>query len=103
MKTMISGGGMKTQRPLLERMGIVVLVAAVILLVPLVAMQFTDEVAWTSFDFVVAGLLLVGTGFTYELFARKLSNTRHKTIFGVVLAIAFLLVWVELAVGIVGS
>ena len=26
--------------------------------IPLVAMQFTDEVAWTSFDFVVAGVLL---------------------------------------------
>jgi hypothetical protein len=35
---------------------------ALILLVPLVAMQFTDEVNWGVADFVLAGALLGGTG-----------------------------------------
>jgi hypothetical protein len=34
-------------------------------------MQFTNEVNWTLFDFVVAGVLLLGTGFICELVIRK--------------------------------
>jgi len=33
-----------------------------ILLAPLVAMQFTREVAWTASDFLFAGVLLIGGG-----------------------------------------
>ena len=44
---------------------------AVILLLPLVAMQFTDEVDWGVFDFVFAGVLLGGTGVLLELAVRK--------------------------------
>ena len=47
---------------------------AFILLVPLVAMQFTDEVAWDLADFVVAGILLFGAGLAYELIATKAGN-----------------------------
>jgi hypothetical protein len=48
-------------------MGIVLTV--VLLLIPLIAMQFTNEVNWTLFDFVVAGFIL-GTGFICELVIR---------------------------------
>jgi hypothetical protein len=81
----------------------IALATAFILLLPLVAMQFTDEVAWGLTDFVVAGVLLFGTGLTYELVARKGSNIAYRVAVGVALAAALLLVWISLAVGIIGS
>jgi hypothetical protein len=57
----------------------VALATALILLVPLVAMQFTDEVDWGVADFAVAGALLGGTGFLlYELAARKAGNIAYQ-------------------------
>jgi hypothetical protein len=47
------------------------LVTAFVLLLPLVAMQFTDEVDWGVFDFVFAGILLAGGGMLLELAVRK--------------------------------
>jgi hypothetical protein len=49
---------MKNNRPTI----VVLLVTALVLLVPLVAMQFTDEADWGVFDFVFAAVLLGGTG-----------------------------------------
>ena len=74
----------------------VVLVAACILMLPLVAMQVTDEVRWDLADFVVAGALLVGTGLAYELAARKAGNVAYRAALGVALAAALLLVWLSL-------
>ena len=78
-------------------------VAALILLLPLVAMQFTDEVNWDVADFTFAGALLIGTGITYELAARKTGGTAYRAAVGVALAAAFILVWVNGAVGIIGT
>ena len=44
--------------------------AALLLLLPLVAMQFTDEVHWTTADFVVFGAMLACAGGAFELAAR---------------------------------
>jgi hypothetical protein len=81
----------------------VVLAAAFILLLPLLAMQFTDEVAWDLADFAVAAALLVGTGLVYELAARKAGSIAYRAAVGVALAAALLLVWVNLAVGVIGT
>lgn len=103
MKTMTGDGKSNVQRAVTKNIILVVLAAAFILLVPLVAMQFTDEVAWDLFDFAIAGALLVGTGVTYVMSARKVSNPRYRAVIGVALAVALLLVWIELAVGIIGT
>jgi len=79
------------------------LVTAILLLIPLVAMQFSAEMNWTWFDFVVAGALLFGSGLAYELIARKGGNTAYRAAVGVAVAAALLLVWINLAVGIIGS
>ncbi len=81
----------------------IVLAAAFILLLPLLAMQITDEVVWDLADFAVAGALLVGTGLMYELAARKAGNIAYRAAVGVALAAALLLVWINLAVGIIGT
>ena len=77
--------------------------AAFLLLLPLVAMQFTEEVVWDVSDFVVFGALLVGAGVAFELAARKTCNSAYKTGVGLALTAAFLLIWVNGAVGIIGN
>ena len=69
-----------------------------ILLIPLLAMQFTGEVNWTLMDFVVSGTLLFGTGLIFVLAARRFPN--HRVAIGVVVAAIFLWLWIELAVGL---
>ena len=81
----------------------IVLITAAILLVPLVAMQFTREVDWTLSDFVIMGVLLMSTGLLFDLAARKIRSRRNRLITIGVIAFGFLFVWAELAVGIVGS
>ena len=78
-------------------------IVALVLMVPLVAMQFTDEVVWTLDDFIFAGVLLGSVGLTYELAARMTGNTAYRVAVGLALAAALLLVWVNGAVGIIGS
>jgi uncharacterized membrane protein len=52
----------------------IALVTAAILAIPLVAMQFTDEVDWGLSDFIIIGALLLGTGLMYELIVKKIGN-----------------------------
>ena len=51
---------------------------AIILLIPLVAMQFTSEVAWSASDFVLISGLLVGTGLLCELVLRSVKKTEYR-------------------------
>jgi hypothetical protein len=81
----------------------VALATAFILLLPLLAMQFTDEVLWGRADFAIAGGLLFGAGPTYQLVARKGGNIAYRSAVGVALAAAFILVWLSLGVGIIGN
>ena len=76
---------------------------ALILLIPLAAMQFSDEVDWGIFDFIVIGILLLSAGFAYELATLKMRSTRSRLAVaaGVVLLVA--LMWAELAVGVFGT
>jgi hypothetical protein len=66
-------------------------------------MQFTDEVNWDVADFAFAAVLLGGVGLAYELTVRKSGDISYRAAIGVALAAAFLLVWVNAAVGIIGS
>jgi hypothetical protein len=76
----------------------VALATAFILLIPLLA-----EWAWSLADFVFAGALLFGAGLTYVLVARKAGNIAYRAAVGVALAAALLLVWINLAVGVIGT
>ncbi len=77
--------------------------ATLFLLLPLVAMQFTDEVNWGPEDFLFAAILLGGSGLICELALRRSSDNTYRV--GVLLALAstFLLIWSNAAVGFVGS
>ena len=86
-----------------KRLSVWAAIVALIMMLPLVAMQFTDEVVWDETDFIVAGILLFGTGLGYELVARKMGNIAYKSAVGVALAAVLILVWINGAVGLIGS
>jgi hypothetical protein len=72
------------------------------MLLPLFAMQVTDEVVWDVADFAVFGAMLVVAGGTYALAARMTGNTAYRAAVGIAVAAAFVLVWLILAVGVIG-
>ena len=80
-----------------------VLAAELILLVPLIAMLFTDEVDWNGRDFIIISVLLAGVGLAYQLIVNGVKSNSRQTAIGIVLAAAMLLIWAELAVGVFGS
>lgn len=86
-----------------NRLKAVVLTVAFILLIPFVAMQFTNEVSWDLFDFVVAGVLLMGTGLMIELAIRTIKNKNTRIAMITAILFGLFLLWAELAVGIFGS
>ena len=73
---------------------------ALILLLPLAAMQFTDEVNWTTFDFAAAAVLLVGAGAAYEVAVRITRDPRRRLLIGAALMFLVALIWAEGAVGV---
>ncbi|MBJ3785776.1 hypothetical protein [Devosia sediminis] len=74
--------------------------AGLLLLVPLLAMQVTDAVNWGAGDFLMAAVLLAATGVGLELVIRYLRDPRHRWIAGCCVVLVAVLVWAELAVGI---
>ena len=78
----------------------IVLTVALLLLIPFISMQFTDEVKWSLPDFVAAGVLLLGTGLLCELVMRKVKKTGYRVLVCGVILLVLLLIWMELAVGI---
>ena len=79
----------------------VLLATLAVLLAPAVAMRFTDEVNWGPGDFLAGGALLAGTGLAYVLAKRRIAGRPGRLLLGGLLALGLLLVWAELAVGIV--
>lgn len=77
---------------------------ALLLLLPALAMQLGAEgVDWSASDFVIMGVLLSMLGLGIEAAVRLLPSWRARLIaIGAVLA-AFLLIWAELAVGVLGT
>ena len=86
-----------------KRLKNMLIFVAVILLTPLIAMQFTEEVNWELTDFIVAGVLLLGTGLVCEFVMRKVKKKENRIALCIVIITILLLVWAELAVDIFGS
>lgn len=78
----------------------IAIIVGCILLVPLIAMQFTDEVVWTLSDFIIAGILLFGAGTIFNFAMIKIKNRNYKIIAGIAILLILFYIWAELAVGI---
>ncbi len=86
-----------------KRFIIIITSVITLLLIPFIAMQFTNEVNWDAFDFIVMGMLLLSTALVCEFILRRVQRFGLRIIaLGIALACLFL-VWAELAVGIFGS
>ena len=94
---------MNTEKPSYQTLILPAIITGVILLIPLIAMQFTTEVTWDLTDFILAGILIFGTGAAYTLITRKSEKTTYRYAVGLALFSALLLIWVNGAVGIIGS
>jgi len=78
--------------------------AVALLLLPFVAMRAgADGVDWSLGDFIVFGVMLGAVGGAFELAVRASGNWAYRGGAGLGLLAAFLVVWVNLAVGIVGN
>jgi len=87
----------------IKRLLIIILIVTLILSIPFIAMQFSNEVAWSVSDFIIMALLLLGTGLAVEFVLRSLASTKRRIIACLVIIGLFLLIWAELAVGIFGT
>lgn len=74
---------------------------ALLLLIPFIAKQLTNEVNWSFMDFVVAGTLLLATGLLMEWVIRKVKSVPYRILICVAILALLLLTWAELAVGII--
>lgn len=86
-----------------KRLVTILVTAIALLLIPLIAMRFTNEVNWKISDFLVAGFLLIGTGLILEFILRKIKTLSYRILFAIALFIVLCLIWAELAVGIFGT
>lgn len=71
-----------------------------VLLIPLIAMQFTNEVQWGHEDFIVIGGLLFGASSVFVLVARNIKTGSNRALLAIGFAALVLYLWAELAVGI---
>jgi hypothetical protein len=66
-------------------------------------MQFSEQMSWDETDFIVWGVMLALAAGTFDLAIRVPGNVAYRMAVGVALVGAFILVWMNLAVGIIGS
>lgn len=86
-----------------NRLYIILAAIPLLLLIPFIAMQFTNEIQWDETDFIVMGMLLLAVGLATEIVLRKVKGTKKRLFWIAVVLILFILLWGELAVGIFGT
>lgn len=77
--------------------------ATAVLLLPAIAMRFTREVNWTASDFVFAAVMVYGTCGLYELATRLSPDRGYRAGAAVAVLTGLMLVWIDLAVGIIDN
>jgi hypothetical protein len=92
-----------------------VLITAVVLAVPALAMAFnlgipdpgsgtgSDGVNWGPMDFAIIGVLVLGSGLLYEYASSRSGTVAHKAAVAMAVAAGLFLIWVNLAVGMIGD
>ena len=78
-------------------------IIGLIITIPLIAMQFTNEVNWSLFDFIIAFILLSVIGLTINYILQLTNRLQNKIFFCIMVLLICLLIWTELAVGVFGS
>lgn len=86
-----------------------VLVTAAVLAMPALAMALnlgvpdpgsgTEGVNWSPMDFAIFGVLVLGAGLLYEYASTRAGTVAHRAAVGIAVAAGLLLIWINLAVG----
>ena len=82
----------------------VLLVPSLILLIPLAAMLLKVEGwAWSAWDFVIFWVLIAAAILAYTFAASRANSVTYRVAAGIALATGFTLIWINGAVGVIGS
>ena len=73
------------------------------LLVPLVANQISEQVNWNAMDFIIMGTFLIFSAYWIQKVIKKIKSKSKKVVFISLIILIFLLLWIEMAVGIFNS
>lgn len=61
---------------------------------------FSDHMTWKIFDYIIISILFIMTGFAIDFVSSKLDNKKYKLIAIIIVICFFLIIWAELAVGV---
>lgn len=64
-----------------------------LLLIPWIAMKFTNEVNWTALDFITMGFMLLVTGLAIEVALRVFNTAWIKVAAVVAILFGFVMLW----------
>ena len=82
----------------------IIIAVGLLLTIPFFAMTLgLDGVNWTAFDFIAAGVMLLGSGLAIEVALRLITKFEYRIAACVAILIGLAAVWAELAVGIIGT
>jgi hypothetical protein len=94
---------MKNQIKFFQTVPGVIVITLLILTIPLVAMQFTDQVDWSVSDFIIMGILIFTMVLAFVLITRQAINLMYKAAIAGTVGTTFLMIWANAAVGLIGS
>ena len=94
---------MKTSGKYYKELVLILLITASLLIIPLSAMLFTNEVNWTASDFFAAWIMLSIAGLAYRSMTRRMERIEYKAAAAIAAAASLFLLWSNLAVGIIGN
>lgn len=94
---------MKETVSLVKPLALVAMGTLIILMIPLIAMQFTPEVDWNATDFIIMGALLFITGMSYVMVTRYMPGFVGRLAWAGLIGTTFLMIYVNAAVGLIGS
>ena len=71
----------------------ILLAVPALLLIPFIAMKFSDEVNWTALDFITMGMMLLITGLVIEVALRVVRTNWMKAAAVLAVLSGFVMVW----------
>ena len=77
-----------------------ILAPLTLLLIPAVAMVYTDAFDWSPLDFMVMGAMLIAVGWAINWSVQYIPNKAVRRIVLALIIGLFLLLWMELAIGL---
>ena len=82
---------------------LILLISLLLLLIPFVGMQYSNEVKWSLNDFIIMGVILLSFGIIINKIIYHVGAFKKRVILISTLIILFFLLWGELAVGLFNS